>query len=352
MPNPSSFVFSSPAPRVVFGRGTAMSAAREVAAAGIDRAIVLCTRSGLELSKRIAASANIADVVMPAHPDITREEYERLIELARQKEAGAFVAVGGGTPIGLAKAISATTPLRYLAIPTTYSGSEMARTWHFGKGADGRKGASFAALPFTALYDPDMTVTLPPRVSAQSGMNAMAHAVESLYGPDRSPVVETMAEAAVRGLATSLPRVVARPDDIDARTDAFYAAWLAAAFRAEVGVEHALAQRLRDRFGLSHAGAHTVVTPYAIAFNRDAAKPAMEAIKRALGASDAGLGLYELNVRLGNPTALKDLGMKAPDIEAGADYVMSSPIVNPRPVSRADLVELITQAFHGAPPCF
>jgi alcohol dehydrogenase class IV len=183
-------------------------------------------------------------------------------------------------------------------------------------------------------------------------MNAMAHAVESLYGPDRSPVVETLAEAAIRGLAASLPRVLASPGDIDARTDALYAAWLAAAFRAEVGVEHALAQRLRDRFALSHAGAHTVVTPYAIAFNRQAAKPAMAAIERALGVTDAGQGLYELNVRLGNPTGLKDLGMKASDIEAGADHVMASPIVNPRPVARADVVELITQAFHGAPPCF
>jgi maleylacetate reductase len=283
---------------------------------------------------------------------ISAEDYERLIRLAQQKQSGGFVAVGGGTPIGLAKAIAATTPLRYLAIPTTYSGSEMARTWHYGKGKEGRKGSGFAALPVTAVYDPELTLSLPAAVSAQSGMNAMAHAVESLYGPGRSPVVETMAEAAVRGLAASLPRVVARPDDIDARTDAFYAAWLAAAFRAEVGVEHALAQRLRDRFGLSHAGAHTVMTPYAIAFNRHAARPAMAAIERALGAADAGLGLYELNVRLGNPTALKDLGMKASDIEAGADHVIASPIVNPRPVSRADVVELITQAFHGAPPCF
>ncbi len=338
----------------MFGRGTAQSAARELAASGLSRALIVCGNSGLALARRLAQSApdQIPDVLQPQHENITTEDYERLIAAAKEKGADGFIALGGGTPIGLAKAIAATTSLRYLAIPTTYSGSEMARTWHFGKGKDARKGSSFAALPVTAIYDPDLTLTLPARVSAQSGMNAMAHAVESLYGPDRSPVVETMAEEAVRQLGSSLQRVVAKPDDIEARTDAFYGAWLAAAFRAEVGVEHALAQRLRDRLGLSHAGAHTVVTPYAIAFNREAARPAMQAIERALGAKDAGQGLYDLNVRLGNPTGLKQLGMKESDIPAGADAVGASKIVNPREVSRADLVELITQAFHGEPPRF
>jgi maleylacetate reductase len=348
------FLFSSPAPRVVFGSGSALGAAKELAASGISRAVVLCGNSGLELSKRIAASApdRVVEVLQPSRPDISTEDYEKLIAIAKEKGADGFIAVGGGTPIGLAKAISATTSLRYLAIPSTYSGSEMARTWHYGKGKEGRKGTSFLALPLTAIYDPDITLTLPPKVSTQSAMNAIAHGVESLYAPDVSPPVLELAEKGIHALATSMPRVVARPDDIEARTDAMYGAWLCAAFRADVGVEHALAQRLRDRFNLSHAGAHAVVTPYAIAFNRDAAPAAMERIMRALGAKDAGLGLYELNVRLGNPTGLKDLGMKESDIEAGVDFVAASPIANPRPVSRADLVELVTQAFHGRPPRF
>ena len=161
-----------------------------------------------------------------------------------------------------------------------------------------------------------------------------------------------LAEAAVRLLGASLPRVAAQPADIDARSDALYGAWLAAAFRAQVGVEHAIAQKVRQRYGLSHAGTHAVVVPYAIAFNRAAAKPAMERIERALGVPDAGLGLYDLNVRLGIPLGLRDLGMKESEIEAAADFVAATPIVNPRPVARADLLELITQAFHGAPPRF
>ena len=161
-----------------------------------------------------------------------------------------------------------------------------------------------------------------------------------------------LAEEAVRVLGASLPRVVANPADIDARTDALHGAWMAAAFRAQVGVEHAIAQKVRQRYGLSHAGTHAVVVPYALAFNRDAAKYAMEKIERALGVKDAGLGMYDFNVRLGIPTGLKDLGMKQSDIEGAADFVGATPFANPRPVTRADLVELITQCYHGAPPRF
>ena len=348
------FVFQSPAPRVLFGRASINAVSAELALHKISRAFILCTGSGLELSQRIAASTpGIAiDVLRLSKPGITSEDFERATEHAKKTGANGFIAVGGGTPIGLAKSIAANTRLPYLAVVTTYSGSEMASNWTYGKGKEARNGNSLAALPSTAIYDPELTLGLPAKISAQSGMNAMAHAVESLYGADRSPAVEMLAECAVRQLGTSLPRVVAHPEDIDARTDAMYGAWLAAAFRAQVGVEHAIAQKVRQRYGLSHAGSHSVVVPYALAFNRSAARYAMEKIERALGVQDAGLGLYDFNVQLGIPTGLKDLGMKESDIEDAADFIGATPIANPRPVSREDLVELITQAFHGKAPRF
>ena len=348
------FVFQSPAPRVLFGRGTINAVAKELDLHRISRAFILCGSSGLELSQRIASSApdHGIEVLRLANPGITVEDFERVTAHAKKTGADGYIVVGGGTPIGMGKAVAASTKLRYIAVVTTYSGSEMASNWTCGKGKDARNGMSLAALPSTAIYDPDLTLSLPAKTSGQSGMNAMAHAAESLYGADRSPAVEMLAEAAVRQLGASLPRVVAQPNDVDARTDALYGAWLAAAFRAQVGVEHAVAQKVRQRFGLSHAGTHSVVLPYAIAFNRNAARHAMERIERALGVADAGLGLYELNRRLGIPTGLKDLGMKEADIEAAAQFVGATPFANPRPVSQADLVEIITQAFHGAPPRF
>ena len=129
-------------------------------------------------------------------------------------------------------------------------------------------------------------------------MNAMAHAVETLYGPDLDPVTASLAEEAIRRLGASLPEIVRDPRSTSARTDALYGAWLAGAFRTTPGLEHALAQRVRQWFGLDHARTHAVMLPYAVAFNRAHAPAAMGRIERALGVGDAAQGLYQMNVRL------------------------------------------------------
>ena len=139
--------------------------------------------------------------------------------MPRQKNADCLLVIGGGSPIGFAKTVAANAGLRSIAVVTTYSGSEMASTWSIGAGPDRMAGDHDDCLPLTAIYDPDLTLSLPPRTSAASGMNAMAHAVETLYGPDINPVVEGLAAQAVELLGSSLPYVVDRPDDIDARTD-------------------------------------------------------------------------------------------------------------------------------------
>jgi maleylacetate reductase len=327
--------------------------AQELKLHGVKRAFILYGASGETLALRIAASIEPAPELLPlSSRSISSEDFKRATDLIQKASCDGFVAIGGGTPIGLAKAIAANTRLPWIGITTTYSGSEMATNWTYGKGAEARQGSGSAALPATAIYDPALTLSLPPVLSAQSGMNAMAHAVETLYGEGRSPVVEAMATAAIGHLSRSLPRVVAEPSNVEARTEAFYGAWLAAAFRAPVGVEHAIAQKVRQRFNLSHAGTHAVVTPYAIAFNRGAAPAAMKTIESAMKTDDAGLGLFDFNVRLGVPTGLRHLGMKAEDIPAAVELVGASPIANPRPVSKADLLELITQAFHGEAPRF
>ena len=183
-------------------------------------------------------------------------------------------------------------------------------------------------------------------------MNAMAHAVESLYGPDVNPVVAMQASQAVGLLGARLPEIIDDPGDLEARTDVLYGAWLAAAFRAQAGVEHALAQRVRQGFGLDHSHCHAIFTPYAIAFNAKAAPEAVGMIAGALDAPDAGRALYDLNVRIGLPTGLKALGMQEADIPKAIELVAAAKFVNPRPVSRADVENLVTQAFHGEPPLF
>lgn len=349
-----NFVYQSQAVRVLFGRGKLQSVPAELELHKRTRALILCTNSSRPTAERVQTQApgRIADIHQLPPSGDARERLAKLIEHAKQKNADCLLVIGGGSPIGFAKTVAANAGLRSIAVVTTYSGSEMASTWSIGAGPDRMAGEDDICLPLTAIYDPDLTLSLPPRTSAASGMNAMAHAVETLYGPDINPVVESLASKAVELLGANLPHVVDRPDDIAVRTNALYGAWLAAAFRAQAGVEHALAQRVRQAFGLDHSHCHAVFTPYAIAFNAKAAPRAMELIARALGAKDAGRGLYDLNVRIGLPTGLKGLGMKEADLPKAVEIVAAGKFVNPRPVSRDDIANLITQSFHGEPPKF
>jgi maleylacetate reductase len=350
----SNFTYHSDPVRIVFGAGSVAALRAEADRHKISRLIVLCSPSRADLARKLIApvAERCVGFAHTAGQTMPRDAFERILGEIKRVNADGFIVIGGGSPIGLAKAAAATTRLPYIAIVTTYSGSEMAARWYIGAAEDRVNGESVAALPATAIYDPELTLDLPAAVSAASGMNAMAHAVESLYGIDTNPVVQTMAEEAVRLLGASLPRMVDNPRDLSARTDVLYAAWLAGNFRAAVGLEHAIAQRMRQWFSLDHARTHAIATPYAIGFNAPAAPEAMRRIERALGVNDAARGLYDLNVRLGLPTGFKDLGVKESEIDKAVDVVAGVKITHPRPVTRADLHNLIGQAFAGAPPRF
>src|ERR1700682_819522 len=350
-PIPGRFTYRCDPVRIVFGAGAIAALAAEASLHNMSRLMVLCSKSRADFARRVTAS--IADRCVTfcegAAPNMPREVFERIVDDIKRLKLDGFVVIGGGSPIGLAKAAAATTRIPYIAVVTTYSGSEMAARWRIGIADDRISGEGLAALPATAIYDPELTLDLPPRFSAASGMNAIAHAVESLYGIDTNPIVQAMAEEAIRRLGASLPRVVQNPRDLEARSDVLYGAWLAANFRAEVGLEHAIAQRVRQWFNLDHAHTHAIATPYAIGFNRTAVPEAMARLQRALGVSDAGPGLYDLNVRLGLPTGLKGIGIREDDLAKAVDVVAAVKIDHPRPVAKADLAEIIRQAFYGEP---
>jgi maleylacetate reductase len=350
----NTFTYHSDPVRIVFGVGAVSALRAEADFHKMSRLVVLCSKSRADFARRVTASVadRCAGICDASAPNMPRDAFDHIVVELKRLNADGFIVVGGGSPIGLAKAAAAATKLPYIAIVTTYSGSEMAARWYVGVADKRMGGDDRACLPATAIYDPELTLDLPARTSAASGMNAMAHAVESLYGIDTNPVVQTMAEEAVRRLGSSLPRLVDNPRDLGARTDVLYGAWLAASFRAEVGLEHAIAQRVRQWFNLDHAHTHAIATPYAVGFNSAAAPEAMERIKRALGAPDAARGLYDLNVRLGLPTGLKGLGMREEDIAKAVEVVSTVKIVHPRPVSNADLTEVIRQAYLGEPPKF
>jgi maleylacetate reductase len=349
--NPS--IFQPLAVRVLFGPNCLDRLPDESGRLAITRAVVLCTptrtRSADALANRLAPVVE-AIVCDAARPNFPESAFDAVMAAIRDFRGNGLLVLGGGTPIGLGKAVAAATRLPSIAIPTTYSGSELASNWYVGRGEHGRSGSNAEALPKTVFYDPTLTLGLPPATTAASGMNAMAHAVESLYGADLNPVVAAMATEAVRLLGKGLQRCVHHPDDLAARSDALKGAWFAAGFRAGRGLSHAMAQRIRDAFGLDHAQTHAVTLPYAVAFNAPAAGDAMDAVSGALGVPDAALGLHELNRRLGLATGYRDLGMPHEGIWRAAELVAAANVVHPRPAALGDVRRIVEAAWAGEPP--
>lgn len=349
-----SFTYDALPIRVRFGRGTVAEVATEVARLGAQRALVLTTPQQAGEGERIAAllGAASAGVFPGAVMHTPVEVTETALAVLRESGADCVVSVGGGSTTGLGKALALRTGVKQLVIPTTYAGSEM--TPILGETQDGRKTTlrSLDVLPEAVIYDVDLTVGLPAALSATSGVNAIAHAVEALYARDRNPVISLMAEDSIRSLSSALPILVHEPGNMEARGMALYGAWLAGCCLGAVGMalHHKLCHTLGGTFNLPHAETHTIVLSHAVAYNAPAAPEAMAAITRALGAPDAAQGIFDLVRALGAPRALADIGMPADGIERAADLAVESPYWNPRPITREAIRDLIARAHAGERP--
>lgn len=349
------FVHETLPSRVVFGQGTIGQIRAEVERLGVRRVLVLSTPGrGEVLAHEIAAllgnlSAGVhAGAVMHTPIEVT----EVALQVVRDAGVDAVVAIGGGSTIGLGKAIALRTDLPQIAVPTTYAGSEM--TPILGETKDGVKTTQRTpkVLPEVVIYDVDLTMGLPASIAATSGMNAMAHAVEALYSKEINPVISLMAEEGLRAIARALPRIKDDPQDRAARWDALYGAWLCGACLGAVGIalHHKLCHVLGGSFDLPHAETHTIVLPHAVAYNASAAPDAMDRVANALGVENAARGLFALAGRLGAKQALRDIGMPADGIEKAVKAAVAAPYWNPRPVEEVELRDLLIRAWNGDPP--
>jgi alcohol dehydrogenase class IV len=349
-----SFAYQALPARVIFGAGSLDRLPDEIRLLGASRAVVLATRGQRDQAQAVATriGARAAGVFAQATMHVPIATAQAAREEAKRVSADCCVAVGGGSTTGLAKAIALVSELPIVAVPTTYAGSEMTPIWGLTEGGVKRTGRDPRVLPKTVIYDPQLTVSLPPLLSASSGINAVAHCVEALYAEDANPVISLMAEEGIRALAISLPAVVKNPHEIEARSQALYGAWLAGASLGAVGMalHHKLCHVLGGTFNLPHAETHTVVLPYVVAYNRAAAPKAIARVARALGVDDAAAGLYALAASMGVPTGLGQIGMQESDLDRAADLAVENPYYNPRPVTREGIRALLEEALRGRPP--
>jgi maleylacetate reductase len=347
------FVYNGLPSRVVFGAGALKKLPEEVERLGAKRALVLSTpeqsSSADEVKKALGGRAAGCYDRAEMHVPIAIAEDARRV--ARELGADCCVTVGGGSTTGLGKAIALTSTLPILAVPTTYAGSEMTPIYGITEGGAKKTGRDARVLPKAVIYDPELTLSLPPALSAASGMNAIAHSVEALYSHEGNPIISLMAEEGIRALAAALPLILENPKDLSSRGEALYGAWLCgiALGSAGMALHHKLCHVLGGSFNLPHAETHSIVLPHAVRYNQ-AASDAMKRIERAIGASDAARGIFDLEKKLGLPLRLADIGMKEADLERAARIATEAPYPNPRKVEYAPVLELLRAAYAGRRP--
>ncbi|WP_211462636.1 maleylacetate reductase [Collimonas silvisoli] len=348
------FTYTTNASRVVFGLGSLKHIEREVEALGACRALVLCTPEQRAQADAVAEllGNRCAGIYAGAVMHVPIETARAATAHALQVGADCAVVIGGGSTVGLGKAIALESSLPIIAIPTTYAGSEM--TPIFGITEDGikRTGRDMRVLPRTVIYDPQLSVGLPTKISFVSGLNAIAHAAEGLYARDSNPVMSLMAEEGIRALAKGMRNLNADSQDIEARSDCLYGAWLCGTVLGHVGMalHHKLCHTLGGSFNLPHAETHAIILPHVLAYNSAAAPDAMSRVARALGSTDAAAAIYTLSRELGVPAGLRDIGMAESDLDKACEIAISNPYWNPRPVEDKPLRALLQRAWEGALP--
>lgn len=344
--------------RVVFGTGALARLPAELAGHGWRRVLVLSTPGQVALAERVAGllgplcAGSHAGAAQHVPVDVVRAG----LDAARAVRADACVAVGGGSTIGLAKAIALRAGLPSAAIPTTYAGSEMTPLWGITEGGVKTTGRDPIVLPRLVLYDPELTRDLPPGITIASGLNALAHAIEGLWAPEASPLHRLIAEEGARAVAAALRVLKADPRNPEGRAEALYGAWLCGTVLGNVlmGLHHQLCHVLGGAFSLPHAETHAVLLPHVAAFNAPAAPEATRAIARALGATGASpavaSSLSELVRSLDAPSSLREIGAPREGLGRVAERVAAAPYPNPVPVERAEVLALLERAWAGAPP--
>ncbi|WP_019932079.1 iron-containing alcohol dehydrogenase [Nocardia sp. BMG111209] len=349
--------------RAGFGHGRAAELLRaEVARLGAERVMLIASTRDRVNVDRLAAVVPVALRWTEVRQHVPVDNAERARAAATAAGVDVLVAVGGGSAVGLAKAVALTSGLPIVAVPTTYAGSEATDVWGLTDADGKRTGSDRAVLPVAVVYDAELSLSMPVELAVTSGLNALAHCVDALWAPRADPINRAMALEGARALATALRGIVADPGDGAARERALYGCYLAAVAFASAGsgLHHKICHVLGGAFDLPHARTHAVVLPHVLAFNAPAVPDLAGRLATALGhppvvpaaGPAAAIGaLAELYRATGAPTALAESGFTATDVVAAVPQVLAvAPPSNPVPVTTANLTTLLTAARTGSNP--
>ncbi len=369
--------------RVVFGAGEAARTGEEAKGLGVSRALVL-TDSGVSRTgivdaivralERSGVSATTFDGV-EANP--TESNIDDCVKAYESAKADGVVAVGGGSPIDAAKLVvlraKVSRPWEELddaidgwkhippnlppviALPTTAgTGSEVGRSGVLTVRSTGRKTVVFSPhlIPRVAILDPELTRSMPAKVTAATGFDALTHCLEAYVSKGEHPMADAIALGGLELVAKHLLVAVTRGDDLDARGAMMKAAMMGAvAFQKGLGACHSLAHPLSSECGLHHGLANALCLPAVIEFNESAAQDRLGRIARIFGANGSSGSCAEavrdLRSKVGLPNGLGELGVGPDKLPALADLAFKDAChtLNPRPCTRDDLLTLYTRSL-------
>lgn len=340
--------------RVRFGTGRAAeNLAAEIERLGAQRVLLVASEDDEHLTRTVTSRIEVTARCSDVAPHVPVPNAERARAQATETGADVLVSVGGGSTTGLAKAVALTTGLPIVAVPTTYAGSEATNVWGLTEAARKTTGTDDRVLPTTVVYDASLTRSLPPELAVASGLNAMAHCVDSMWAPRADPINQALALEAIRAISRGLPLITKDPDDARGREKTLYGAYLAAVAFASAGsgLHHKICHVLGGAYDLPHAQTHAAILPYVLAFNSPAAGEAAARIADALGSGDAVSGLSSLYAELGASRALRDTGMAEAAIPDAVERVLPAvPASNPRAVTADDMNALLTASWAGRAP--
>ncbi|MBA7620714.1 NAD-dependent methanol dehydrogenase [subsurface metagenome] len=378
-----SFSYRNPT-RIVFGQGSALNVALEMEALGGTRALIV-TDEGLmntDLPERIreALGDKCVGIFGEVQPDSGVHIVQRGVEVAQERGADILVSLGGGSSIDTAKAMTIVLkeggkltdyltkliegPLMpHIAIPTT-SGTGSEVTW-IAVVKDHEQGVKHLFLsdqifPKLAILDPEMTVGLPPLVTASTGMDAMCHAVEGIASVMREPIADALNLYAIRLIMEYLPRCVEKGDDLLARGQQMIAATMAGVGfgNSLLGIVHAMAHVVGGRHGIPHGIANGILLPYGMRYNLDVCPDRYALVAEAMAVREKGMSekeaatsaadaIWEFTKRMGHPQRLRDVGVPKEDLEACATATLNEAnmLTNPRPGELNEVLKMLQEAW-------
>ncbi|MGO4382980.1 maleylacetate reductase [Specibacter sp. RAF43] len=340
--------------RILFGSGKAAeNLAAEVARRGAAAIMVISSEAEAQIAASVCSGIAVALNYHEVAPHVPIEKAVKARTAAAEAGIDLLICVGGGSTTGLAKAIALTSGLPIIAVPTTYAGSEATNVWGLTEASRKSTGVANSVLPQTVIYDPELTYSLPAELSVASGMNALAHCIDSMWAPRADPINRALAAEGIRALALGLPLIKADLCNKTGREQALYGAYLSAVAFASAGsgMHHKICHVLGGAYNMPHAETHATVLPYVLAFNATAAPEAAARIAAAFGAATATEGLNSLRDKLDAPRALRDYRLEEANIAEAAQLMLPViPPSNPRSVTSEDLEQLLHAAWAGSAP--